>query len=60
MRICCISDTHKLHYAMRHDVPECDILLHAGDWNYLDSEDEWKYCYFNSEDINALEMLAVF
>ncbi|MBC8487044.1 MAG: metallophosphoesterase [Bacteroidetes bacterium] len=34
------------------------FILHAGDWNYEDSEDYWKYCYFNLDDENAMEMLS--
>lgn len=30
MRLICISDTHSLHWRM-HDVPDGDILIHAGD-----------------------------
>lgn len=29
MKIVCISDTHQLHRQLK--IPECDILLHAGD-----------------------------
>jgi len=29
MRICCISDTHEME--ARIDIPQCDLLLHAGD-----------------------------
>lgn len=31
MRIVCISDTHSLHPMMGHDLPEGDVLIHAGD-----------------------------
>ena len=31
MRICFISDTHKHHNCMKFDIPECDLLIHAGD-----------------------------
>lgn len=31
MRIICISDTHSLHGKMYHNIPEGDILIHAGD-----------------------------
>jgi Icc-related predicted phosphoesterase len=31
MRIVCISDTHGIHDRMEHQIPEGDILLHAGD-----------------------------
>lgn len=29
--ICCISDTHGLHGEYKHKIPECDLLIHAGD-----------------------------
>lgn len=32
IKIACISDTHTQHNAV--DIPECDILIHAGDWSY--------------------------
>ncbi len=31
MKIVAISDTHTLHYKMVHELPEGDILIHAGD-----------------------------
>jgi len=31
MKIVCISDTHGLHRRMEHEIPDGDILLHAGD-----------------------------
>lgn len=31
MRIVCISDTHSLHRSMLHEIPNGDILIHAGD-----------------------------
>lgn len=31
MRIVCISDTHGLHPMMSQDLPEGDVLIHAGD-----------------------------
>ena len=31
MKIVAISDTHGSHYEMRHPIPSCDILIHAGD-----------------------------
>lgn len=30
-RLVAIADTHGSHYQMRHPIPECDILIHAGD-----------------------------
>lgn len=30
IRICAISDTHNHHNKLI--IPECDILIHAGDW----------------------------
>ena len=32
MRLILISDTHGLHYKMRHPIPEGDVLIHAGDF----------------------------
>jgi len=32
-KIACISDTHNQHYGIQ--IPECDILLHAGDFSYM-------------------------
>lgn len=34
MKICCISDTHTQHEKLTPDMPECDILIHAGDITY--------------------------
>jgi predicted phosphodiesterase len=31
MRIVCISDTHTLHKGMTHELPQGDVLIHAGD-----------------------------
>jgi predicted phosphodiesterase len=31
MRIVCISDTHALHKGMTHEIPQGDVLIHAGD-----------------------------
>lgn len=33
IRIACISDTHNQHYGI--NIPECDILVHAGDFSYM-------------------------
>ncbi|MCB1229308.1 MAG: metallophosphoesterase, partial [Verrucomicrobiae bacterium] len=30
--IVALSDTHGLHAAMEHDIPEGDVLIHAGDF----------------------------
>jgi predicted phosphodiesterase len=30
MKICAISDTHNQHSELK--IPECDILIHAGDF----------------------------
>jgi Icc-related predicted phosphoesterase len=32
MRIVAISDTHNQHYRFTESIPECDILIHAGDF----------------------------
>ena len=34
MKICCISDTHTHHEKLTNDIPECDLLIHAGDITY--------------------------
>jgi len=31
MKICCIADTHQLHHLL--DIPECDVLVCAGDYD---------------------------
>ena len=31
MKVCFISDTHNLHYDMTYTIPECELLIHAGD-----------------------------
>lgn len=31
MKIVCISDTHGLHHNMHHEIPDGDVLIHAGD-----------------------------
>lgn len=33
MKICAISDTHNRHNQLK--IPECDLLIHAGDWTSL-------------------------
>lgn len=35
MRIVCLSDTHSLHPAMYHEIPDGDVLVHAGDFTSL-------------------------
>lgn len=32
IRIAFISDTHGMHEKMKHQIPECDILIHSGDY----------------------------
>lgn len=32
LKIVLISDTHGLHRRMTHEIPECDILIHSGDY----------------------------
>lgn len=39
-RIVCISDTHLVHEETRLNIPDGDILLHAGDTTYRGSEME--------------------
>ncbi len=48
----------QINVEINSDLTSQTFLLHAGDWNKLDSEDEWKLCYFNADDINAVEMLT--
>ena len=31
MKIVCISDTHALHWDMKHEIPDGDVLIHSGD-----------------------------
>ena len=38
MRICAISDTHTLH--RRLTIPECDVLIHCGDFTFLGKQEE--------------------
>lgn len=46
-RVVCISDTHSLHWGMVHQIPEGDILIHAGDiTNYGSIEDVIDFCIF--------------
>lgn len=33
-KIVCISDTHLQHDKITEDIPECDLLIHAGDISY--------------------------
>lgn len=33
IKLACISDTHNQHNSI--EIPECDILLHAGDFSYM-------------------------
>ena len=37
MRICCISDTHRSEHLV--EIPKCDLLLHAGDFDLYDLND---------------------
>jgi Icc-related predicted phosphoesterase len=32
VKICCISDTHNVHHKIK--MPECDMIIHAGDFSY--------------------------
>lgn len=41
MRLAIISDTHGKHDQVR--VPECDVLIHCGDWTRNDSTAEWSF-----------------
>ena len=38
MKLCCISDTHRLHDRLA--IPECDVLIHAGDATTVGSKKE--------------------
>jgi Icc-related predicted phosphoesterase len=38
LKICCISDTHQHHRKVI--VPECDLIIHAGDFTYHGDDDE--------------------
>lgn len=41
MKLCIISDTHSKHAVMKHEIPECDVLIHAGDFTGWESDKEW-------------------
>jgi len=34
VRVCCISDTHTQHLNIPKGIPQCDLLIHAGDITY--------------------------
>ena len=38
LKICCLSDTHQHHKKIK--VPECDMIIHAGDFTYHGELDE--------------------
>jgi Icc-related predicted phosphoesterase len=38
MRICVISDTHRLENEI--DIPPCDLLIHAGDWSLFGKSEQ--------------------
>jgi predicted phosphodiesterase len=40
MRVICISDTHLVHEETRIEIPDGDVLIHAGDATYRGSEME--------------------
>lgn len=40
MRIVCISDTHLMHTKYRFDVPDGDVLIHAGDATFQGRSEE--------------------
>ena len=40
MRIVCISDTHSLHEGMLYNIPNGDILIHAGDCTNVGRQNE--------------------
>lgn len=40
MRICCISDTHQHHKKII--MPDCDMIIHAGDFTYRGEDEEVK------------------
>lgn len=40
MKIVCISDTHNRHKKLT--IPECDLLIHAGDWSFQGQYSEVK------------------
>lgn len=40
LKICCISDTHTMHDKIK--MPDCDMIIHAGDFTYSGSLQEVK------------------
>lgn len=40
MKIVCLSDTHSLHRSMLHNIPEGDVLIHAGDCTNMGRKNE--------------------
>lgn len=40
VRVVCMSDTHSLQSGMRHDIPDGDIFIHAGDFTRCGGKDE--------------------
>jgi len=45
MKVCFISDTHGYHTTMEHPIPECDLLVSAGDVSaYGHVSELWDFC----------------
>lgn len=40
VRVICMSDTHSLQNGMKHDIPDGDIFIHAGDFTRCGGKDE--------------------
>uniref|UniRef100_A0A336LFB0 CSON010335 protein n=1 Tax=Culicoides sonorensis TaxID=179676 RepID=A0A336LFB0_CULSO len=40
VRVVCMSDTHSLQSGLRHDIPNGDIFIHAGDFTRCGGKDE--------------------
>ena len=51
MRLVCISDTHSLHRAMIHPLPDGDLLIHSGDFTHTGAVSEMSdFCrWFEAE-----------
>ena len=61
MRIVCISDTHSLHPMIEHDLPEGDVLIHAGDCTNKGTKrdvEEFVHWYMNLKGFDTKIFIA--
>lgn len=61
MRIIIISDTHGLHNNMEHELPDGDVLIHAGDCTNVGKEreiEEFVYWYQNIKKFDTKIFIA--